>query len=92
MGVISAKYVNKSASSQILDIPGRVFGVIVNSHTNGTMKLWDSATATGTVIVNTYTFATGSQTILFPAPIEFNTALYFTLGGTADVTFIVAPH
>lgn len=79
---------NKSASALIKTGAGMVYGVIVNSHSSGTMKLWDSLTATGTVLVNTFSFATGSGVYTFPQAINFGTGLFFTLGGTADVTFL----
>lgn len=79
---------NKTASGLIKTGFGQVFGVIVNSHTNGTMKLWDALTATGSVVVNTYTFPSGSGIYTFPEPINFQTGLYFTLGGTLDITLL----
>lgn len=84
----STKYTNLSASALIRTGSGLVHGIIVNSHTSGTLKLWDNTTATGTVIMNTYTFPSGSQVIMFPVPIEFYTGLYATIGGTADITIL----
>ena len=75
METLAAKKTNGSASALIKTGAGVVTGVIVNSHTSGTMKLWDSTTATGTIIVNTYTFPTGSSVVTFPSPIEFYTGL-----------------
>lgn len=85
------KYTNGTASALIRTGGGSVAGVIVNSHTSGTMKLWDNTSAAGSVIVNTYTFPAGSGTYMFPRPIEFYTGLYFTLGGTLDYTIIWKP-
>ncbi len=84
----NSKYTNLSASAQIKSGDGTLYGVIVNSHTTGTLKLWDSLTASGTVIMNTYTFATGSQVIMFPQGVSFYTGLYATIGGTADITML----
>lgn len=84
----NSKYTNLSASAQIKSGGGTLYGVIVNSHTAGTLKLWDSLTASGTVIMNTYTFATGSQVIMFPQGVSFYTGLYATIGGTADITML----
>jgi len=84
----ATKYLNGTTSQQIVAGGGKLYGVVVNSHTSGTMKLWDSLTATGTVIVNTYTFPTGSSTILFPVPVDFYTGLFFTVGGTLDYTIL----
>lgn len=86
-----ALYSNKTASAAIQSGSGLVYGVIVNSHTNGTMKLWDSLSAANTVIVNTFTFPSGSGVYKFPEPIAYNTGLYFTLGGTLDITFVYQP-
>lgn len=82
------KSTNGSASALIKTGAGKVAGVIVNSHTSGTMKLWDNTTATGTVLVNTFTFPAGSGVYKFPQPIEFYTGLYFTVGGTLDYTIV----
>lgn len=82
------KYTNLTASALIKTGFGKVAGFIVNSHTSGTLKLWDNTSAATPVITNTYTFASGSQTVVFPEPISFNTGLYATIGGTADITII----
>lgn len=55
---------------------------------------WGAATLTGgldanTKILNTYTFASGSQVITFPEPINFVTGLYVDLdSSTADLTVL----
>jgi hypothetical protein len=84
----SYKYTNGSASALIRTGAGQVAGVIVNSHSSGTMKLWDNTSATGTVIVDTFTFPAGSGVYRFPEPIDFYTGLYFTVGGTLNYTII----
>jgi len=83
-----AKSTNLTASALIKTGTGKVYGVVVNSHTNGTMKLWDNTSAAGTVLVNTFTFPSGSGVYNFPEAIEFYTGLYFTLGGTLDATIV----
>jgi hypothetical protein len=85
----STKYSRQTASALLKTGTGLVYGAIVNSHTNGTFKLWDATSATGTVICNTYTLPSGSSVVMFPAPIEFYTGLYFTLGGTLDITWLI---
>jgi len=82
------KYTNLTASALIKTGFGKVSGVIVNSHSSGTLKLWDNTSAATTAITNTYTFPAGSQVVTFPEPICFNTGLYATVGGTADLTII----
>ena len=82
------KYTNITADTLIKTGPGKVYGVVVNSHTSGTLKLWDNTSAATTVITNTYTFTAGSQVVTFPDAIAFNTGLYADIGGTVDLTII----
>jgi len=81
------KYTNLSASALIATGPGVIVGVVVNSHTSGTLKFWDNTSAATTVIFNTITLAAGERWIpLFGA--KFTVGCYLTVGGTADVTVI----
>jgi hypothetical protein len=80
------------STSTLLDVgPGYVIGVIINSHTAGTLKLWDSTTASGTVICNTITFSavatTGERWIPFWGA-SFVNGIYATIGGAADLTIM----
>lgn len=50
------KYKNLSASGLVKTGSGKAVGVIINSHTSGTLKLWDSTTASHNVLCNTITF------------------------------------
>lgn len=84
----ATKYLNGTTSQAIVSGSGKLYGIIVNSHSSGTFKLWDSLTATGTVIANTFTVPTGSQMYLFPVPIDFYTGLFITVGGTMDYTLL----
>ena len=87
--VRGALYTNLTASALIKTGVGKVYGIIVNSNTAGTIKLWDAVTATTPVILNTFSFVTAtSQVITFPEPINFTTGLYATIGGTADITIL----
>jgi hypothetical protein len=80
-------YTNLSASALIKTGAGVVSGFIVNSHTSGTLKLWDNTSAATTVLTNTITFAAGSGIVVnFGSDIQFSTGLYATIGGTADIT------
>ena len=47
-----------------------------------------SGVSVNRLIMNTYTLPSGSQVVEFPAPIDFVNGLYFTEGGTADITVI----
>jgi hypothetical protein len=80
-------YRNLTASGLVKTGYGKVKGIIVGSHTSGTIKLWDNTSAATTVLVNTMTLAVGERWIpLFDA--TFSTGLYVTIGGTADITVV----
>jgi len=81
------KYKNITASTLIKTGSGTIEGVIINSHSSGTLKLWDAVSAAVPVICNTHTLTEGERYIpLFG--ISFNIGLYATIGGTADVTIV----
>ncbi len=82
------KYTNLTASALIKTGAGVVSGFIVNSHTSGTLKLWDAVTATAPVLMNTFTFPAGSSSVRLPDDVSFDTGLYATITGTADITLI----
>jgi hypothetical protein len=86
--VDNVKYSNISASALVKTGAGALHGFIVNSHTNGTLKLWDNTSAASTVLLNTITFASGPQFVPLPMGVSFNTGLYATIGGTADITIL----
>lgn len=88
----SAKYLNGTTSQSVVAGAGKFYGLIINSHSSGTIKLWDALTATGTVIMNTYTLPAGSQTVLLPTPVDFYTGLFITVGGTADYTILYSKN
>lgn len=80
-------YKNLSASGLVKTGHGVVKGIIVGSHTSGTIKLWDNTSGATTVLVNTMTLAAGERWIpLFDA--TFTVGLYVTIGGTADITVV----
>lgn len=82
---MAKKTVNLTASGLIKTGQGSLSGVVVNSHSSGTLKFWNSTTATGTVLNNTITLAVGERWIPFFDE-TFTTGLYLTIGGTADVS------
>lgn len=83
----NTKYI--TATGLVRTGEGKVMGVIVSSHSSGTLKLEDSVGGGQDLLVNTYTFATGSQIITFPKPIHFFNGLYATLGGSNNkLTFV----
>lgn len=81
------KYKNISASGLVKTGAGKVVGVVIGSHSSGTLKLWDALTATTPILVNTMTFGAAERFIpLYDA--VFSTGLYATIGGTADITIV----
>lgn len=74
-----------TTSGQVKASAGLVYGITVSSNTSGSIKLWDNPAATGTVLLDTYTYASGSSTIIFPAALNFYTACFATLTGTQSI-------
>ena len=72
-----------TANTAVSSVPSVANVILVSSHTSGTIKLWDSVSASGTVALDTYTYSAGSQ-ILFLGGIKFNTGIYADLGGTTQ--------
>lgn len=83
-----SNYTNLTASALVKTGVGYVSGIIVNSHTTATLKLWDNTSAATTTLIDTYTFPAGSSVIDFGSDILFNTGLYATITGTANITII----
>lgn len=81
-------YVNSAADVGVKSGPGTLFGWVVNSHSSGTLKIWDNTAGSGTVLFNTITFAAGPGFYMIPDGVDFNTGLFFTKGGTIDFTVI----
>ena len=77
-----------SGSQLIFNGTGVVHGFIVNSHSSGTLKLYDNIAASGEVLVNTFTFPTGSSVQAFPAPLVCNTGLYAEMTADESVTIV----
>ena len=71
------------SGSQLLETGNGVFeGFIVNSHSSGKLKMWDNTTASGRVLMNTFTFPSGSSMQKCPDPMTFRTGLFATVEGT----------
>ncbi len=77
-------------------IEAKVFGTLGNTITTTetmTTTAWTGTTLSGgtnasRTMLNTYTFPTGSGVYTFPEPINFVNGLFFTVGGTLDVTVV----
>lgn len=67
---------------------GVVTGIIVSSHTSGAIKLYDNTAASGTVLLPTYTYATGSQFIPLGG-IRFNTGVFADVTGVQDIIICI---
>jgi hypothetical protein len=71
---------------------GKVAGVIVCSHTSGTLKLVDSPNSqVGRVICDTWTLAAGPQVITFPEPLDFYEGVNAAYGGTVNIELVIVP-
>ena len=81
------KYKNLTASGLVETGCGTVVGIVANSHTAGTIKLWDNTSAAGNVLNNTISLAVGERWIPFFGE-TFDTGLFVTIGGTADITVV----
>lgn len=84
--------INKSDSALIKSGDGAVQGIIINSHSSGQIKIWDSLTASGTVLANTMVLSnvavTGERSIPFFGA-KFLTGLYVqVVSGTVDYTVV----
>jgi hypothetical protein len=84
----NVKYLNGTTSQAVKSAAGAFHGVIVNSHTSGTLKFWDNTAGSGTVLLNTITLAAGPNFIVIPMGVSFNTGLFVTVGGTIDYTIL----
>jgi hypothetical protein len=81
------KYKNITASALIKTGVGTLEQIIVNSHSSGTIKIWDQTSAATPVICNTITLGSGERFIEFEG-LAFTNGLYITIGGTADITVV----
>src|SRR3990167_2742485 len=96
-----AQLKNITATGQVIDPEddagrGVIYGVIVNNHSSGTLRLVDSpGGASGENLLgnatNSYTFPSGDQVVTFPRPINFHEGVYAEVGGTLDCDLIWSP-
>ena len=80
-----SQYKQISADTLIKTGQGMAIAIIVSSHTTGSIKLWDALSATGNVLVDSYTYASGSQVIPLYG-IHFAIGLYADVTGTQSIT------
>ena len=77
-----------SGAQLIVTGKGVVYGFIVNSHSSGTLKLWDNTAAADPVLMDTFTFPSGSSVQKFPQPLNFHTGLFADLSVDESVTIV----
>jgi hypothetical protein len=85
-----ALYMNATAGTvSVKTTTGTIFGALINSHSSGTIKLWDSSStvtaANNPVLNNTITLAAGER-YLNLGGVTFSNGLVAVIGGTADIT------
>jgi len=88
----SGSFKNIAATGLVTGVPGRLVGVIINSSTGGTLKLWDNNNAgSGAIIMNTTgTLVTASSINTFG--LGYANGIYATVSGTLDCTFVFIPE
>lgn len=70
-------------------LQGCILGFFLNSHASGTLALaTNNAGAAGTAITGTITFIAAANGWFF-LPIVSAAGIFATIGGTADITFVV---
>lgn len=80
---VNCKFNNITATALINTGPTRLVGVFCASSTSGTLKVWDSTAASGTVCVNTFALTAGT---FYQIPAQLQTGLFLTIANTADIT------
>lgn len=83
----TVRLLNTTSSGLVKTGEGTVHGIIVNSHTSGTVKFSDGTTAVNDMM-GTYTYPSGSQVVNFGAGLKFSTGLFVTTGGTSNITIL----
>lgn len=77
-----------AASGLVQSGPGVMGGILVGTSTALTIKVWDSLTATGTVILETTAALTAGQFLRIPA--AFSVGCFITIGGSGTFTAFTA--
>lgn len=82
----TAKPLSASGAAQVG--PGMMGGILVGTSTSLTIKVWDSLSATGTVILETTAALTAGTYLTIPA--AFSIGCFITVGGAGTFTVFVA--
>ena len=79
-----------TSSIQVKNTSGILLGILISSGTAGTIKAWDSLTATGTVLFDTTAAITPTAPVYVPVNMAFGTGLFLTIGGTISCVAVYA--
>lgn len=83
-------YINATSSKAALGAPGKLVSIFVSSASaTPTIKLYDSLTATGTTLINTFTPVAGTA-YTFPH-VRAQTGIYIAISGTVDCMVFFDP-
>lgn len=66
---------------------GVLCGIFVASVTGATITIYDGQSASGTLIIGTFTPIAGT---FYPIPLNFSSGCFIAITGTADLTAMVA--
>ena len=78
-----AQAVSLSASGVVKPAGGLLWGFEIGTANAGTIKIWDSLTATGRVVLDTTTAISAPFNGRFSCPVECPTGIYLTIAGTS---------
>ena len=85
LGPANAAVPFTTSTSNLIQGDGQLLGFFVATSSSGTIKIYDSAAQSGTVMLNT----TGTLAVgWYPLPANFATGISITVGGTLTGTFI----
>ena len=88
--VETGNYQNITSSTQIASGVSNLMGIFVASASSTpTIKVWDSLSAAGGVIANTFTPIGGT---FYPIPVFAGVGIYVEISGTVDCTVIWKPR
>jgi len=84
----TAQYTRVTGSIAVRSASTKVLGIFVASSTSGTIKVWDSPSASGDVFINTFSVLPGS---FYPMPGALAKGCFVEIGGTVDCTVFTDP-
>jgi hypothetical protein len=88
---IKGSYMPFTANALIQPGAGVLHGIIINSNTSGSFRVYDGTSGTGIPIGGTFTPTTATSSVItFPKPIEMTLGVWVATGGTIDATAVVS--